>query len=51
LPVGAFIRLNRELTWDPKQERFVGDPEANLRLLARKMPPSLASVGPSSLNL
>jgi predicted dehydrogenase len=30
------IRLNRKVTWDPKQERFVDDPEANLRL-SRKM--------------
>jgi predicted dehydrogenase len=31
------IRLNRKLVWDPKKERFIGDDEANLCLLARKM--------------
>ena len=31
------IRLNRKLTWDPKKDRFIGDEEANLRLLPRKM--------------
>ncbi len=31
------MRLNRKVTWDPRSERFVGDEEANLRLLARKM--------------
>ena len=33
------IRLNRKVVWDPHKERFVGDDEANLRLLARKMRP------------
>jgi predicted dehydrogenase len=33
------IRLNRKIVWDPRKERFVDDPEANLRLLARKMRP------------
>jgi predicted dehydrogenase len=32
------MRLNRKVVWDPKQERFLDDPEANLRL-ARKMRP------------
>jgi predicted dehydrogenase len=31
------VRLNRKVVWDPRKERFVGDNEANLRLLARKM--------------
>jgi glucose-fructose oxidoreductase len=31
------MRLNRKVVWDPKKERFVGDPEANLRVRARKM--------------
>ena len=30
------MRLNRKVVWDPKQERFPDDAEANLRL-ARKM--------------
>ena len=30
--------LGRDLTWDPAQERFVNDPEAN-RLLARAQRP------------
>lgn len=33
------IRLNRKVIWDPRQERFLGDEEANLRLRARKMRP------------
>ena len=33
------IRLNRKVVWDPKNERFVRDEEANLRLLGRKMRP------------
>jgi hypothetical protein len=31
------IRLNRKVVWDPKKERFIGDEEANLRLLPREM--------------
>ncbi len=31
------LHLNRKLVWDPKKERFLGDEEANLRLLSRKM--------------
>jgi predicted dehydrogenase len=31
------IRLNRKVTWDPQKEQFLGDQEANLRLLLRKM--------------
>jgi predicted dehydrogenase len=31
------IRLNRKVTWDPRKERFLGDREASLRLLPRKM--------------
>jgi hypothetical protein len=27
------IRLNRKVVWDPKKEHFIGDKEANLRLL------------------
>jgi predicted dehydrogenase len=30
------MRLNRKVVWDPKMERFIDNPEANLRL-ARKM--------------
>jgi predicted dehydrogenase len=33
------MRLGRKLVWDPKQEKFLHDPEANLRLLARQMRP------------
>jgi predicted dehydrogenase len=31
------LRLNRKVVWDPKKERFIGDSEANLRLLPRPM--------------
>lgn len=31
------MRLNRKITWDPHKETFIDDPEANLRLKARKM--------------
>jgi predicted dehydrogenase len=31
------MRLNRKVMWDPRKERFTGDEEANLRILARKM--------------
>ncbi len=31
------MRVNRKVVWDPHKERFIGDDEANLRLLARKM--------------
>jgi len=31
------LRLNRKVAWDPAQERFLEDEEANLRLRARKM--------------
>lgn len=31
------IRLNRKVVWDPGRERFVQDPEADLRLAPRKM--------------
>jgi predicted dehydrogenase len=31
------IRLNRKVVWDPKKDRFIGDEEANLRLLPREM--------------
>jgi hypothetical protein len=31
------IRLNRKVVWDPKKEHFIGDEEADLRLLARTM--------------
>jgi glucose-fructose oxidoreductase len=31
------LHFNRKLVWDPRKERFVGDEEANLRLLSRKM--------------
>ncbi len=31
------LRLNRKLVWDPKKERFIGDPGANLRLRPRPM--------------
>lgn len=31
------IRLNRKVIWDPHKERFIGDDEANLRSLVRKM--------------
>jgi len=30
------IRLNRKLTWDPIKEKFSNNPEANLRVCARK---------------
>jgi len=30
------MRLNRKVTWDPRQEHFIDDPQANLRL-TRKM--------------
>jgi hypothetical protein len=33
----AAIRLNRKVVWDPRQEHFPGDEQANLRLLARNM--------------
>jgi len=33
----AAIRLNRKVTWDTLKERFVDDPEADLRLRARTM--------------
>jgi predicted dehydrogenase len=33
------MRLNRKLIWDPKKERFVGDEEANLRLVRAMRPP------------
>lgn len=33
------LRLNRKLVWDPKHECFIGDKEANLRLLGRNMRP------------
>jgi predicted dehydrogenase len=31
------LHFNRKLVWDPNKERFIGDEEANLRLLSRKM--------------
>jgi glucose-fructose oxidoreductase len=31
------MRLNRNVVWDPKSERFFDDEEANLRLLPRRM--------------
>jgi predicted dehydrogenase len=31
------IRLNRKVVWDPKKEHFIGDQEANLRLLPHEM--------------
>jgi predicted dehydrogenase len=31
------LHLDRKLVWDPKKERFLGDEEANLRLLSRTM--------------
>lgn len=31
------MRLNRKVVWDRKAERFIGDEEANLRLLPRPM--------------
>lgn len=33
------MRLNRKLVWDPRQEQFLADDEANLRLRPRKMRP------------
>jgi glucose-fructose oxidoreductase len=32
-------RLNRKIVWEPKKERFLNDPEANLRLRCRDMRP------------
>jgi glucose-fructose oxidoreductase len=31
------LHFNRKLVWNPQKEHFTGDPEANLRLLSRKM--------------
>jgi predicted dehydrogenase len=31
------IRLDRKVVWDVRKERFINDPEANLRLLPREM--------------
>ncbi|MGE5735911.1 MAG: Gfo/Idh/MocA family protein, partial [Acidobacteriota bacterium] len=31
------MRLNRKVVWDPKEEKFLNDEEANLRLKPRKM--------------
>ena len=31
------LHFNRKLVWDPQKEHFLGDEEANLRLLSRKM--------------
>ncbi|HVM49780.1 MAG TPA: Gfo/Idh/MocA family oxidoreductase [Candidatus Acidoferrum sp.] len=33
------LHFNRKLVWDPRQERFPGDAEANQRLQGRKMRP------------
>jgi predicted dehydrogenase len=33
------MRLNRKVVWDPQQERFIDDPEADLRLVRRMRAP------------
>ena len=42
--VNISIRLGRKLTWDPQQERFVGDDEAN-RYLVREQRKGFEIVG------